>query len=102
MNPKILIAILLNGLTLTAAGAADLVVTVKGVPDGPANMRSVRSMMRTTTASSMPIPRASQPRSMGSPPMVIRRVLPALRRRLSRLGTRPKPFPSSSGGMNPR
>jgi hypothetical protein len=34
MNPKILIAILLNGLTLTAAGAADLVVTVKGVPDG--------------------------------------------------------------------
>jgi uncharacterized protein (DUF2141 family) len=33
MNPKILVAILLNGLTLTAAGAADLVVTVKGVPD---------------------------------------------------------------------
>ena len=33
MNPKILVAILLNGFTLTAAGAADLVVTVKGVPD---------------------------------------------------------------------
>ena len=33
MNPKILVAVLLNGLTLTAAGAADLVVTVKGVPD---------------------------------------------------------------------
>lgn len=139
MNPKILVAVLLNGLTLTAAGAADLVVTVKGVPDDrgyvvcgifnseksfltvprpllrfgsrrrratsatrsgmsrPANTQSVRSTMRTTTACSMPITRVSQPKSMGSPPVVTHRVLPPSRTQLSRLGTRPKPFPSSSG-----
>jgi uncharacterized protein (DUF2141 family) len=33
MNPKILVAVTLYGMTLTAAGAADLLVTVTGVPD---------------------------------------------------------------------
>jgi uncharacterized protein (DUF2141 family) len=55
MNAKILVAVTLYGLTLTAAGAADLVVTVTGVPDDRGHVvsgifNSEKSFLKRTEA----------------------------------------------------